>query len=208
MRNKILLAGFAAAALMAGHASAGVVLLDNFNSDGPPVLNWPGDATFTSTGAPGSVDLIGAPPPFFDLAPGNGFYVDLDGSSGTGNDPAGQLTSVLSFGAGTYTLHFDLAGNLRGAPDQSTTVSLGDFAVTLTPTASTNFVNHSFTFTTATAGKLVFTEHGPSDQQGNLLDNVELQTGVPEPTTWALMLVGFGGLGAMLRANRRRTALA
>jgi hypothetical protein len=27
--------------------------------------------------------------------------------------------------------------------------------------------------------------------------------GVPEPTTWALMLLGFGGLGAALRRNRR-----
>jgi len=30
--------------------------------------------------------------------------------------------------------------------------------------------------------------------------------GVPEPATWGLMLVGFGGMGAMLRANRRRAA--
>jgi len=30
--------------------------------------------------------------------------------------------------------------------------------------------------------------------------------GVPEPATWAMMLMGFGGLGAILR--RRRTALA
>ena len=28
-------------------------------------------------------------------------------------------------------------------------------------------------------------------------------TAVPEPMSWALMLVGFGGLGAMLRSNRR-----
>ena len=28
--------------------------------------------------------------------------------------------------------------------------------------------------------------------------------GVPEPATWALMLMGFGGLGAVLRGNRRR----
>lgn len=27
---------------------------------------------------------------------------------------------------------------------------------------------------------------------------------VPEPATWAMMLVGFGGLGAVLRSNRRR----
>ncbi|MBV8684696.1 MAG: PEP-CTERM sorting domain-containing protein [Caulobacteraceae bacterium] len=31
--------------------------------------------------------------------------------------------------------------------------------------------------------------------------------GVPEPATWALMLIGFGGLGMALR-SRRRTALA
>ncbi len=32
-------------------------------------------------------------------------------------------------------------------------------------------------------------------------------TGVPEPASWALMLVGFGGLGVALR-SRRRTAIA
>jgi len=32
--------------------------------------------------------------------------------------------------------------------------------------------------------------------------------GVPEPASWALMLMGFGGLGAALRAQRRRLATA
>jgi hypothetical protein len=31
---------------------------------------------------------------------------------------------------------------------------------------------------------------------------------VPEPSTWALMLVGLGGLGAAMRARRKATALA
>jgi hypothetical protein len=32
--------------------------------------------------------------------------------------------------------------------------------------------------------------------------------GVPEPATWAMMLIGFGGLGASLRNARRRQAAA
>lgn len=39
------------------------------------------------------------------------------------------------------------------------------------------------------------------------LDNVSLSAisgGVPEPATWAMMLVGFGGLGAVLRSAKRK----
>ena len=37
------------------------------------------------------------------------------------------------------------------------------------------------------------------------LDNISLTQsgGLPEPASWALMLTGFGGLGAMLRKRRR-----
>ena len=34
-----------------------------------------------------------------------------------------------------------------------------------------------------------------------------VQTGVPEPASWALMIMGFGGIGGALR-NRRRTLAA
>ncbi|MDP3749321.1 MAG: PEPxxWA-CTERM sorting domain-containing protein [Phenylobacterium sp.] len=36
------------------------------------------------------------------------------------------------------------------------------------------------------------------------------QTGgvVPEPATWAMMIIGFGAAGTMLRSNRRKMALA
>jgi hypothetical protein len=59
---------------------------------------------------------------------------------------------------------------------------------------------------------------GGASPQGNLFDLVDdtagarftngTLTAVPEPATWAIMLVGFGGLGAAMRARRSRTALA
>ena len=36
----------------------------------------------------------------------------------------------------------------------------------------------------------------------------KLAGGVPEPTSWALMILGFGGAGAVLRGQRRRQAVA
>ena len=40
-------------------------------------------------------------------------------------------------------------------------------------------------------------------------DNLSLTlTSVPEPATWAMMLVGFGGLGAALRSRRRPAGMA
>ena len=212
MRAKsILLAGLsAAAALIAGQASAAILLSDNFDAGSPhgDQLNWTGDATFSVTTAPGSVDLIGAGGSF-DFLPGHGGYLDLDGSSGSGHAIAGEITSVLNFGPGTYTLTFDLAGNQRGATAQSTTVTLGDFSQTFGPLdSSAGFTTQTLNFTTTTAGHLVFTEHGPSDQQGNLLDNVTLAGGIPEPATWAMMVIGFGGMGGILRYRRRQLALA
>jgi hypothetical protein len=42
-----------------------------------------------------------------------------------------------------------------------------------------------------------------------IMANVSMVTSaIPEPGTWALMIAGFGAVGTMVRANRRRTALA
>ncbi len=205
MRIAILAPVAALAAVICGHASAATLLSDNFNTD-VQALNSPGDATFLSTAAPASIDIIGTG--FFDLQPDNGNYVDLDGSSGNGHATAGQLTSVATFGPGDYTLTFDLAGNLRGAAAQTTTVSLGSFSQVFSPASNAGFALQTVHIHTTTGGSLQFTEGGPSDQQGNLLDNVTLTSSIPEPASWVMMIVGFAGAGGLMRARRRTAAPA
>jgi hypothetical protein len=157
---KVLLLS-SALALTAASAEAATVFTDNFNSD-TPSLNSTGDAFFLSTSPSynkpneASIDIIGSGPSgtSFDILPGNGYYVDLDGSSGYGNKPlAGQLTYKGTFAPGNYVLTFDLAGNQRGAGAQTTEVggNLLDNLRSDTELARLYHGNHRF--------------HGNSDQQ-------------------------------------------
>jgi hypothetical protein len=41
-----------------------------------------------------------------------------------------------------------------------------------------------------------------SDIDAEISSVVETVSGVPEPATWALFIIGFGGIGAMLRRQR------
>jgi hypothetical protein len=202
MRNLfIAAAGCAVGLAMAPAASATVVLSDTFDGEVADDLNWDGDATFFVSA--GFVDLIGAGGAF-DFYPGNGSYIDMDGSGGAGADPAGEITSFANFAAGTYNLTFQLGGNARVAPARITRISLGDFSTEITLNSGDALTLYDFTFTT-TGGQLVFRELGPANFQGNILDDVTLAA-IPEPATWAMMILGFGAAGAMMR--RRGFALA
>jgi hypothetical protein len=58
---------------------------------------------------------------------------------------------------------------------------------------------------TVTSGFLSFTDTDPSNQQGNLIDDVTVTTGVPEPSTWAMMILGFMGVGFMAYRRKDRS---
>ena len=48
-----------------------------------------------------------------------------------------------------------------------------------------------------------------SDRTGGSVDVTPVRPGVPEPSTWVMMLLGFAGLGvAGYRASRKNVALA
>ena len=83
-----------------------------------------------------------------------------------------------------------------------------DTVYKVTATAGANvFVSNIFSPNSNLSGGLVdFTgNNGDSDVEPARVANIG---GVPEASTWALMLTGFGGMGAMLRAQRRQRATA
>ena len=121
----ILSIAFAAVLGAARPAAATVVFSHDFEGDGP--ADFLKQATFLNwMVSDGTVDLIGVGGGY-DLYPGNGVYVDLDGST----TDAGTLTTSLSFAPGSYVLTFLLGGNARGGASDTVFVSFG--ADNLTP---------------------------------------------------------------------------
>ncbi len=204
MRTRSLLVlAIAAVMMFAGTAHSATLLSDNFNSE-TLGLNYTGFVNWNVVN--GTVDLIGSPN-FFDLLPGNGRYVDLDGST----SQAGTLTSKQSFvlpDGGTFTLSFDLAGSQRGDVNIVDVTLSGSSLLSLTVNSSDPFAPHQINLFNASgstmSGPLTFHNRG-GDNLGAILDNV-LLTGpsqaAPEPIT--VMLLGFGlaGLGIIRRFKK------
>lgn len=110
-----------------------------------------------------------------------------------------NAASLLSFG---YALN---GGATNGAAflDTSTSAYLVD--------AATRHYHVNGSFNLAGPGALTVSLMNSAGAPGGndfAIDNIVVAGGVPEPASWALMVIGFGGLGAMLRANRRRSVQA
>jgi hypothetical protein len=191
------------AALQMSSAKADVVFSDNFNSYAYQ-LNWVPPANWTVPGQ-GAVDLIGetTTQTQFDFYPGNGGYVDLDGSNGL----PGTLQTTMSFTAGSYTLSFDLGGNARGDGSKTTVVTLGNFSQTITLGSDDPLAHYILTVDTS-GGELSFSDlPGGNGNIGNILDNVSIASAVPEPSTWMMMVLGFAGVGFAAYRRRNNGAL-
>lgn len=187
------------AGLLAGTsaAQAAVVFSDDFNAD-TLGLNY---TAFVNgwTVSDGTVDLIGSG--FFDFYPGNGNYVDLDGSTGN----AGVLSQSLSLTAGvTYTATFSLGGSQRGDTNE-VDVMFGTSLANFSLLSADPLTQQSIVFTPGSSGSYTLSfSNGGGDNLGAILDNVMVSTpAIPEPQTYALML---GGLAALFAVARRRKA--
>lgn len=170
-----------------GRVEAAIVFSDNFDTErlGLAISNL---TNFTVVD--GNGDVIG--PGLFDLLPGNGRYVDLDGSL---NDPGILTSRALALTTGTYQLTFDLAGSQRG--DVNTVVtSVGTTAnpsrfgsMTIVRNSADPFETFTIKFAvTSPINDFRFSfANGGNDNFGALLDRVVVeQLSVPEPSSLAL----------------------
>lgn len=197
----------------ASAAQAQVVFSDNFNAD-PLGLN---KTTFVGgwTVGSGSVDVIGAGPATeagagpgqpgnatgYNFLPGNGNYIDLDGSS----TDSGAFSKALTLTGGTtYTASFQLAGSQRNFTE-SVNVAFGTTTSSYTYARFTGFTTSLLSFTPTSTGSysLTFNEPGASNLEGLLLDNVSVVAlPVPEPSTYGLLLAGLAAVGYVARRRK------
>ena len=202
--------------LGAATSADAAIFSDNFNAEngGDGALNYTGFANWTVSD--GTVDLLGAGGGYNPI-PGNGAYVDMDGSSGIGAFPGNAgimtLTSPIALGAGSYTLKFDLAGSQRGGTETVRLELFGlaaPFVQDFTLPSGAPFTAFTVPFTAVTPVNFRMSFEGISnDNVGMLLDNVVLdsvggQAAVPEPAS--LTLWGLGALGCAIHAYRRKRA--
>ena len=155
-----------------------------------------GDAWLVTSGSVvinnGSVDEIGS---YWPLTPGGSHSVDLDG-----NSPGGISQTINFASAGNYVLKYYLAGNPDGgASTKYLGVSVAGATANPTYTTSTGFgpwTLEELFFNVASAGTatLSFQSADRSGPYGPVIGEVSISA-VPEPATWAMMIVGFLGLG-------------
>jgi choice-of-anchor C domain-containing protein len=198
--KKLILALAAVAALPAA-ANAAPFVNGSFESGTNPGVFTPlaaGSTAITGWTVGGdSVDYIGT----YWNAQSGARSVDL-----SGNAPGSIFQTFDTVLGQVYNVTFFLGANGDGPPPtKSVSVSAtgnaaGSYSVGSTPfppnvTAWSPF-NYVFT-ATGTSTTLTFTSTGTT-AYGAALDNVNV-TAVPEPAAWALMILGFGAIGGVMR---------
>ena len=149
-------------------------------------------------------------------SPGNGsdYLIDLTGTSDHTPYEAVSQTIATTPGA-TYQLTFDLGSAIQWGIQDGVTVSAGATSETFTSTndgTSTNSWESEVLDFTASGTSTLITLAGASGSQYIGIDNVSILgtsvPGTPEPSTWAMMLLGFAGLGFMGWRSRKTAAIA
>jgi choice-of-anchor C domain-containing protein len=206
LKTALLAAACAAACGVATSAGAAAFTNGSFElgvNPGSTFVTLAGGSTGVTDWVVGgdSIDYIG------------GYWQAEDGSrsidlSGNANGSIAQTFDTVAGQA--YLVNFFLAGNPDGGPAAKLEITSADggqqqnsvFTVTGSDSrANMGWTAFSYNFSATGASTTLAFASATGTAFGPALDNVSVRA-VPEPATWALMLVGFGGLGAVLRRRR------
>jgi hypothetical protein len=197
MMKKFAIAGLMAASMVASSAQANLIINGSFET---------GDLTGWTSTSPYGLN------PF-----GTGYGSGMDGRywhwlGGHDADVStSQTVNSLTIGA-TYALDFITASEFTYSDRLRVSVNGGAATLFTAPPITTTYWDHwvsqHYTFTAmSTSATIRFDTTGSLNASAYDigLDNVRLDkiTGtVPETATWAMMLVGFGAVGSMVRRRR------
>jgi choice-of-anchor C domain-containing protein len=197
MRTHLLIAFLSAAAVMMPRNSQAAVFTNGSFEDGVftgALFDTLGAGSTAITGwtvGGNSVDWIGS-----DWSAQNGNRsIDL---SGNANGSLSQTFDTIN--GQTYNVAFYIAGNPDGGPTIKTfetgvDVVLSDqFDSSGSTRQSMGWTLYSFDFTASGPTSTLTFASTTGTAFGAALDNVSV-TAVPEPSTWAMMILGFLGLG-------------
>ncbi len=208
--KKLFLAAAAAFALVAP-AHAAVVFTDNFNGY-PQGVPWAGGGGWTAT----NVDLVQSGNFNLQCAGGSGRCVDLSAST------PGSIARSFTLAPGLHQLTFDYTGNqldgIGAAPNirpvAGFRVRIGTLDIIVTPpnnnpvSSANPFNSFSANFTASGSDTLTISQLAGGDNfRGSIVDNVMIAA-VPEPSTWLMLLAGFGLVGGALRRRKPQTQLS
>ncbi len=206
-----------ALALVPGSASAASLLTNGgfeLPSVGDPCCNTvPPDPLPGWTVDSGNVNVVNGTfngvPAGTNLAYEGLQYLDLVGQGGVGS-----ISQTFSTIAGqTYQVSFAYSRNLFSGIDPITgSFSVDGLSESLSHTGGSNsdlnWVTYAGSFVaTGSSATLSFQSGAGGVNEGLFLDAVSVSGAIPEPATWAMLILGFGVIGGAMRV-RSRKALA
>ena len=195
------LAATAAAAMAATAAGATTIDFSTF-ADGAPVTSI-GPVGFSLYGGPAS----GAPL-VSDYWEDGGVPIELNNSP-TGQYPTAEgIEITFAGGANNVSFTFDNYGYSESYEYALSGSTATDFKVIGEGDCAYSFCTVNVSGSDITALYIDNDTGGYGSWEFGVGEISYSAAGVPEPASWALMLIGFGGLGGALRASRRRVAVA